>query len=91
MKDEVAACFATLAAKADLDPIELEELRQLAKTLSGVGLRAINAMLKSAQQQQADARTPKPRAISGPPAGRIRGCGSKRQLLTSRGCRRSRC
>ena len=49
---EVAACFATLAASADLDAVELEELRQLAKTLSGTGLRAINAMLKSAQQQQ---------------------------------------
>ena len=52
-KDEVVATFARLAAGADLDAVELAELRQLAKKLSGVGLRAINAMLKAAQQQQA--------------------------------------
>ena len=49
----MAACFATLAASADLDAIELEELRQLAKNSPASDLRAINAMLKSAQQQQA--------------------------------------
>jgi hypothetical protein len=50
---EVASCFARLSAVADLDEIEHEELRQLAKERSGVGLRVINAMLKAAQQQQA--------------------------------------
>ena len=50
-KEEVVATFALLAAGADIDAVELEELRQLAKKLSGVGLRAINAALKAAQQQ----------------------------------------
>ena len=45
--------FVRLAAGADIDAVELEELRQLAKELSGVGLRAINAMLKAAQKQHA--------------------------------------
>ena len=52
-KAEVVATFALMAADADLDAIELAELRQLSKTLSGVGLRAIDAALKSAQQKQA--------------------------------------
>ena len=50
-KDEVVATFARLAAGADLDAVELAELRQLAKKLSGVGLRVIDAALKAAQQQ----------------------------------------
>ena len=54
-KQEVAANFAILAAKADIDAVALEELRQLAKERSGVSLRAINAILKSAQQRQAKA------------------------------------
>ena len=52
-KNEVVATFALLAAGADLDAVELAELRQLAKKLSGIGLRAIDAALKAAQQQQA--------------------------------------
>ena len=52
-KDDVVATFARLAAGADLDAVELAELRQLAKKLSGIGLRAIDDALKSAQQQQA--------------------------------------
>ena len=52
-KDDVVATFARLAAGADLDAVELAELRQLAKKLSGIGLRAIDAALKAAQQQQA--------------------------------------
>ena len=52
-KDDVVATFARLAAGADLDPVELAELRQLAKKLSGIDLRAIDAALKAAQQQQA--------------------------------------
>ena len=45
--------FVRLAAGADIDAVELEELRQLAQELSGAGLRAINAMLKAAQKQHA--------------------------------------
>ena len=45
-KDEVVATFALLAAGADLDAVELAELRQLAKKLSGVGLRVIDDALK---------------------------------------------
>jgi hypothetical protein len=52
-KDDVVATFARLAAGADLDPVELAGLRQLAKKLSGVGLGFIDAALKAAQQQQA--------------------------------------
>jgi hypothetical protein len=52
-KDEVVATFALLAAGADIDAVELGELRQLAKKLSGIGLWAINDALKSAKQQQA--------------------------------------
>ena len=52
-KDDVVATFARLAAGADLDAVELAELRQLAKKLSGIGLRVIDDALKSAQQQQA--------------------------------------
>ena len=52
-KDEVVATFALLAAGADIDAVELAELRQLAKKLSGIGLAAIDAALKAAQQQQA--------------------------------------
>ena len=52
-KEEVVATFALLAADADLDAIELADLRQLAKKLSGVGLRVIDGALKAAQQKQA--------------------------------------
>src|SRR5215831_3461261 len=46
-KDKVVATFARLAAGADLDPVELEELRQIAHNRSGTGLRVIDAALKS--------------------------------------------
>jgi hypothetical protein len=52
-KGDVVATFSRVAASADLGPIELEELRQLAKKKSGVGLRVIDAALKSVQQQRA--------------------------------------
>jgi len=52
-KDEVVATFTRLAAGADLDPVELAGLRQLAKDLSDVGLWAIDAALKMARQQRA--------------------------------------
>ena len=47
-KGDVVAALSGLAAGADIDAVELEELRQLAKELSGAGLHAINAMLKAA-------------------------------------------
>ena len=52
-KNEVVTTFALLAADADIDAVELEELRQLAKKLSGARLPVIDDALKSAQQQQA--------------------------------------
>jgi hypothetical protein len=52
-KDNVVATFTRLAAGADLDAVEMADLRQLAKKLSGIGLRAIDDALKSAKQQQA--------------------------------------
>jgi len=52
-KDEVVRTYAELAANADLDPIELAELRRLAKQLSGINLGPIDAALKAEQQQQA--------------------------------------
>jgi hypothetical protein len=57
-KAEVIPTLVRLAVDADLDPIELAALRQLAKEHSGVGLRDINAAVKAAQQQHA-ARTAK--------------------------------
>ncbi len=72
-KDEVVATFALLAVGADLDAVELAELRQLAKKLSGAGLRVIDNALKAAQQKQA-AQNAKSRACATtPPAGRTRG------------------
>ena len=72
-KNDVVATFVKLAVDADVDAVELEELRQLAKKLSGVGLRVIDSTLKAAQQkhnaqqaketrhrQQAARRDPRP-------------------------------
>jgi len=53
-KADVVRTFARLAASADLDEVELAELRQVAKELSGIGLRVIDAALKSERQQQAE-------------------------------------
>jgi hypothetical protein len=65
-KDEVVVTFATAVAAADLDAVELNELRQLAKQLSGVGLRVIDGALKAAQQQHAaqNARAARARAAA---------------------------
>ena len=52
-KEDVVAVFVRLATGADIDEVELTELRQLAKELSGAGLHAINAVLKAAQKQHA--------------------------------------
>jgi hypothetical protein len=54
-KAEVVKLFSRLVVGADLDPVELEELRQLAKELSDVGLRVINVAMKAAQAQHAQA------------------------------------
>ena len=72
-KHDVVATFVKLAVDADVDAVELEELRQLAKKLSSVGLRVIDSTLKAAQQkhnaqqaketrhrQQAARRDPRP-------------------------------
>jgi hypothetical protein len=52
-REDVVATFVRLAAGADIDAVELTELKQLAKQLSGAGLQAINATLKAAQKQHA--------------------------------------
>ena len=72
-KSDVAKTFCRLAVDADLDAEELEELRQLAKKLSGIGLGVIDSMLTAARQkhnarradetrnrQQAARRDPRP-------------------------------
>jgi DNA polymerase I-like protein with 3'-5' exonuclease and polymerase domains len=51
-KDDVVPTLARLAVEADLDAIELADLCQLAKKLSGAGLRLIHDTLKTAQQKQ---------------------------------------
>ena len=56
-KSDVVATFARLAVAADLDRVELAELRQLANELSGIGLRVIDTTLKAARQQQAEQET----------------------------------
>ena len=65
-------------------------LRQLAKELSGVGLRVIDSALKAAQQQQAAQNA---KAARAPPAapGTTRGRRSGRHSPMSRGCRRWMC
>ena len=70
-KDDVVATFARLAVDADLDAVELEELRQLAKKLSGVGLRAIDERAESGAAEARRAATPRTRGIAArrPPAG----------------------
>src|SRR5262249_60009488 len=62
-KGDVVATFTRLTAAADLDPVELAELRQLAKELSGIGLRVIDATLKMAQHQQAEQDAQPTRAL----------------------------
>jgi hypothetical protein len=52
-KEDIAAKFATLAAGADLDAVEHDQLRDQVQTRAGVGRRAINSLLKAAKQQRA--------------------------------------
>ena len=90
-KEDVVATFARLAVAADLDAVERADLRQLAKELSGVGLRVIDAVLKAAQQKQAALDAKAARKPRRPPNGRTRGRRSGRHSRMSRGCRRWRC
>jgi hypothetical protein len=55
-KDDVVTTFVRLAVDSDLDAIGLEELRQSAHKLSGIGLRVIDTALKAAKQQQNEQR-----------------------------------
>jgi hypothetical protein len=52
--EEVVKVFTRLTVNADLDAEELAELRRLAKELSGVNLKAIDGVLKAAQQKHAE-------------------------------------
>lgn len=56
-KADVVKTFIKLAMIADLDAEELEMLRQLAKQLSGLGVRQIDGMLKSAREKRSEQRT----------------------------------
>ena len=71
-KEETVATFAGLVVCADADPVELEGLRQLAKEISGVGLRVIDSALKAARQTHAEQRSkeasPTPRGAAARPA-----------------------
>ena len=72
-KKDAAKMFVRLAVDADLDQVEIEELRQLAKQLSGTNLKAIDAALQAAlkkktaqrmketrNRQEAERRDPRP-------------------------------
>ena len=56
-KEETVATFAGLVASADVNAVEYEGLRQLAKEISGVGLRVIDSTLKAAQQTHDEQRS----------------------------------
>jgi hypothetical protein len=55
-KEDVVKTFVKLMVQADLDAEELQNLRALAKTLSGVGLREIDGMLKAVQRKKSEQR-----------------------------------
>jgi hypothetical protein len=55
-KEDVVKVYAEGVVNADLDAFEQAELRQLAKKLSGIGLKAIDKAVEAAQQEQASAR-----------------------------------
>jgi hypothetical protein len=52
-KSEASHVFVAIAVASDLDPAELEELRNEASALSGITKRALDAKLKAATQKQA--------------------------------------
>jgi hypothetical protein len=53
-KEETAATFVSLVITADLDADDIERLRDIAATRSGVGKRALDAKLKRAHREQAE-------------------------------------
>jgi hypothetical protein len=55
-KSEAASVFVQLAVDADLDDVEVEELRQLAKQLSGVTLKSIDGSLRAAAKRHSAQR-----------------------------------
>jgi hypothetical protein len=55
-KDEAANAFVRLALIADLTEAEIEQLKHITANRSGVGVRALAAMLKSARQRKAAER-----------------------------------
>jgi hypothetical protein len=81
-KDEAAHAFVRLALIADLTEAEVEQLKHVAADRSGVGVRALAAMLKSArlhkateqaqqerQRRLAERRDPRPRLPAPPDDG----------------------
>jgi hypothetical protein len=79
-KDEAGAVFVRVALAADLDAVALNELMNLAAARSGIGKRALQAMLKGERatrqkerereeqaRRQAERRDPRPQ-ISAPPS-----------------------
>jgi hypothetical protein len=52
--EEAAATFVSVLLAADLDADEIERLRDIAATHSGVGKRALDAKLKHARREQAE-------------------------------------
>ena len=54
VKEEVVTTFTRLVVCADVDAVELEELRQLAAEQSGVGLRVVDRALKAARRMHAE-------------------------------------
>jgi hypothetical protein len=53
-KEEAADTFVRFVLAGDLDPAEIERLRDIAIIRSGVGKRALNTMLKLARLEQAE-------------------------------------
>jgi hypothetical protein len=50
--NKAAGTFIDLALAADLDPAEIELLRNIAARISGIGRRGLNQMLKAARQEE---------------------------------------
>jgi hypothetical protein len=60
---ELAAAFVHLALTAEVDPAEIEKIRNLVHARIGIGKRALDAMLKQAGQKQAAAATAAARTL----------------------------
>jgi hypothetical protein len=56
MNETVVAVFLALALDADIDAVELDQLRRLDAELTGEGARTINAALKEAKEKRAAQR-----------------------------------